>query len=430
MITTSDDTALKPTSIVGIGVGNRMRTYLHYLQSHPDRARLVAVVEPDEIRRDAVGEQYGVPADRRYATYEEFFRNPVAADAVFICTPENEHYRPTLLALRAGYHVLLEKPVARTYAECRDILEAAEQYGRMVCVCHVLRYHPCFMKVRELASSGRYGRIISIKHTENVGLDRMTHSYVRGTMNTAAGNNPLLLAKCCHDIDFLAWVAGSECVRLSSFGSLLWFRRDNAPAGSTDRCIDCPIERRCPYSAVDLYDRRRQWISNFDIPPGKTIDDAIAYELAEGRHGRCVYRCDNDVVDNQVLAMQMADGTLATLAVDAFTRRDGRLTEILLTHGEIICDGRTITVTDFTTGHSETIDMSAEADKPFHAGSDLRLVETFIRAIRENRPELIEGISVADAIRSHRICFEAERSRLTGLTVSMTDSAEPADAVN
>ncbi len=411
------DSMCVPTSIVAIGAGNRMRTYMHYVEANPGRVRLVAVVEPDEVRRKALAAKFGLPPQRQFDNYETFFRNPVEADAVFICTPEREHYAPCIAALKHGYHVLLEKPIAQTYEQCRHIADVAKETGRLVCICHVLRYHPCFRKIKELVDSGQSGKIITVTHIEDVGIERATHSYVRGSMNTEAGNNPMLLAKCCHDIDFLAWLSGQECSRLSSFGSLRWFRAENAPAGAADRCVDCAVERECPYSALDLYGRRRQWIANFDIAEGETLDDAIRRELTHGPFGRCVYRCDNDVVDNQVLTMQMADGTLMTLCMDVFTRRDGRRIDIRMSRGEIVSDGKTVELTDFATGNRILYDFTEEAAKPFHGGADLRLVESFINAIRGEGDT--QGLTtVEESLRSHLLCFEAERSRRTGKIVT------------
>lgn len=408
----------KPTSIVAIGVGNRMRTYMHYVQQHPERAKLVAVVEPDAIRRNAMADQFGIPEENRFENYIEFFKNPVKADAVFICTPERDHFHPCIEALRLGYHVMLEKPVAQTYEQCRTIYEESIKADRIVCVCHVLRYHPCFIKIKELVSSGRYGKIISITHTEDVGLDRMTHSYVRGAMNTEAGNNPMLLAKCCHDIDFLIWIAGSSCRKLSSFGSRMWFRSENAPANSAKRCIECPIEKECPYSAVDLYWRRRQWINNFNVAEGQTIEEVIQHQLAEGDYGRCVYHCDNDVVDNQVLTMQMTDGALITLCMDIFTQRDRRSTDIKMTHGEIVSDGKKIFVTDFAKRQCDIIDFTEISKQPFHSGADLKLVENFLNAVR-HEGDTLAGTTIAESLKSHLLCFEAERSRHSGETINI-----------
>ena len=196
-MTDNIDSSCGPTSIVAIGVGNRMRTYMNYVANNPRLARLVAVVEPDDIRRNAMADKFGVPEEYRFNDYNDYFNSKVRADVAFICTPEREHYEPCMKALETGHHVLLEKPIAQSYEQCLRIHEAAEKAGKIVYVCHILRYHPVFLKIKEIVSSGRFGRLISINHTENVGIERTTHSYVRGSMNTEAGNNPMLLAKCC-----------------------------------------------------------------------------------------------------------------------------------------------------------------------------------------------------------------------------------------
>lgn len=414
-MTDNIDSSCGPTSIVAIGVGNRMRTYMNYVANNPRLARLVAVVEPDDIRRNAMADKFGVPEEYRFNDYNDYFNSKVRADVAFICTPEREHYEPCMKALETGHHVLLEKPIAQSYEQCLRIHEAAEKAGKIVYVCHILRYHPVFLKIKEIVSSGRFGRLISINHTENVGIERTTHSYVRGSMNTEAGNNPMLLAKCCHDIDFLLWIAGSECRRLSSFGSRIWFRKENAPEGSAERCVNCSIERNCPYSAVDLYWRRRQWINNFDVAAGTTIEHVITRELESGRFGRCVFHCDNDLVDNQVLTMQMGDGALITLCMDAFTLRDGRLTDIKMTGGEIVSDGIRITVVDFATRKSEVYDFTETCKKPFHAGADHLLVESFLKAVHGVAQS--SSSSISDSLPSHKVCFEAERSRKSCKTI-------------
>lgn len=409
------DMSAKPTSIVAIGVGNRMRKYLTYVEQHPERVRLVAVVEPDQIRRKAVACKFGIPDECCFETCDDFFASEVEVEAAFICTPENNHFQPCMQALDRGCHVLLEKPAAQLPDQLNAICEKARQVGKEVCVCHVLRYHPCFIKVKELVDSGKYGRIVSITHTEDVGLDRMCHSYVRGPMNSEKGNNPMLLAKCCHDIDFLLWLSEAQCVSVSSFGSRLWFRSENAPEGSANRCVKCDLEKKCPYSAIDLYWRRREWISNFDVPEGQTLDDVLRKELKEGDFGRCVYHCDNDVVDNQVVTMLMDDSSLITLHMDIFTQRDGRTTDIKMTGGEIFSDGKHVRATHFASRECSTFDYSALSSQPFHGGADLRLVEQFLNTVR-GEGKAKASTTIEEAIKVHRICSEAEECRRRGVT--------------
>ena len=405
----------KPVSIVAIGAGNRTSKYLEYVKQHPDRVRLVGVVELNDIRRQSVAERFGLEPSQCYADYHDFFRNPVQADAVMICTPENRHFEPAMLAIEAGCHVLLEKPIAQTLEECQAIGEAARKKGVLVSVCHVLRYHPYFMKVKELVDSGELGHIISINHRTSVGVDRAAHGFVRGIWRSERLSNPMLMSKCCHDIDFLLWLTKTPCRKLTSFGSLRWFKAKNAPEGSAERCIDCGVESHCPFSAVDLYQVRRDWIANFDVPEGKTIDDVIEDQLREGLYGRCVYHCDNDVVDHQIVSMEMESEVTINFSMDIFTLKDCRETHISLTEGEIDGDENRLRVRRFRGAEETVYDFSGLAHQPFHAGADLAIIADFISAIRTGRRDLVTSID--RSVESHRICFEAERSRKEQRTI-------------
>ena len=399
----------RPVSIVAIGAGNRTNKYLEYVRRNPDKARLIGVVELNDLRRQKVADEFGLDASCCYTDYRDFFRSPLKADAVMICTPENKHFEPAMLAIEAGYHVLLEKPIAQTLEECLAIGEAAHRKNVIVSVCHVLRYHPYFIKLKELACSGELGNIISINHCTSVGVDRATHSFVRGLWSREADTNPMLISKCCHDIDFLLWLTKTRCRKITSFGSLRWFRSKNAPEGSAERCIDCKVEAQCPFSAVDLYRVRRDWISNFDIPQGKTIDQVIEDELREGKYGRCIYHCDNDVVDHQIVSMEMDSEVTINFSMDLFTLKDHRKTHICLTEGEIDGNETLLRVRRFRGGAETVYDFSNLSHQPFHAGADLDIVADFIDAIHSEEKYLRTSIDLS--VESHRICFEAERSR-------------------
>ena len=405
----------KQVSIVAIGAGNRTNKYLEYVKQHPDKAKLVGVVELNEIRRNKIVEKFSLEPSACFTDYHDFFRSSLKVDAVMICTPENMHYEPCMMAIEAGYHVLLEKPIAQTPEECIAIGEAARRKNVIVTVCHVLRYHPYFMKLKELACSGELGNIISINHRTAVGVDRAAHSFVRGPWRKESETNPMLISKCCHDIDFLLWLTKTRCRKLTSFGSLRWFKSTNAPEGSAHRCIDCQVESQCPFSAVDLYRIRRDWIANFDVPQGKNIDEVIEEELKHGLYGRCIYHCDNDVVDHQIVSMEMESEVTINFSMDIFTLEDHRATQICLTEGEIEGDETQIKVRRFRGGEETIYDFSDIKHKPFHAGADLDLMNDFIEAIQTEGKYLRTSIDLS--VESHRICFEAERSRKEKRTI-------------
>lgn len=407
-----------PIRLAVIGAGNRANKYLRYCEEHPERLQLTALSEINVLRREACAARFGLSPEACFEDYRTMLDRCHDIDMVLVTTPDNLHFDPVMRAIAARHHVLIEKPIAQTPEEGLRIREAARREGVRVGVCHVLRFHPYFQKIKELVAEGRYGEVISINHSISVGMDRSTHSFVRGIFSDSDTSNPMLISKCCHDVDFLLWVADRKCLRVASFGSLKWFRAENAPAQSTERCITCPLEEQCPYSARDLYQRRRDWISNFDIPAGGSIDDAIRHELVEGPYGRCVFRCRNNVVDHQCVILDMEHGASITLTMDMFTTDDLRRTTIHLSHGEIYGDERRIVARDFK-GREQVFDFSAELDRPYHAGADLRLIGDFTEAILCGDHPLT--VSADDLWESFLVCHAAEQSRLRGQVIRIDD---------
>lgn len=398
-----------------IGAGNRAGAYVEYAILHPGEMEVVAVVEPNEVRRNQCALRCGIPAGNCFAEWKDFLKQEKIADAVFICTPDNMHYQPAIMALERGYDILLEKPIAQSWEECREIVGRAKELNRIVGVCHVLRYNPYFMKFKEIVAGGTLGELISVNHVEAVGIERMTHAFVRGLWRKESETNPMILSKACHDLDLLVWLTGSACRKVCSYGSLKWFKRSNAPAGSTARCTDgCAVERECPYSAIDLYFRRKRWLRHFDLPEEADADAVIMQELRTGPYGRCVYRCDNDVVDHQVVSMLMESGVTVNLSMDAFTKESGRKTHFMFSQGEVFGDEQTLTVRHFlAAAGDEVFDFSSNAGEcNFHGGADLNIVGDFIAAVATGDASLLPT-NIDSSLESHRIAFEIEKKRLS-----------------
>ena len=393
-----------------MGAGNRMHVYARL---HPQEMRVVAVVEPNRVRREQFAERCGVPSENCFESWEIFLQREKMADAVFICTPDDMHYRPAMLALERGYDVLLEKPVAQTYQQCLDIVRQARELNRVAGVCHVLRYHPYFKKFREVVADKTLGELITVNHIESVGIERMTHSFVRGLWRKESETNPMILSKACHDLDLLVWLTGRKCLRVSSYGSLKWFRAEHAPVGSALRCTDgCAVERECPYSAVELYYRRKRWLRHFDIPEGGKEDEIIWEELKTGPYGRCVYHCDNDVVDHQVVSMLLEDEVTVNFSMDAFTRDSGRRTHFMFSQGEVFGDERMLTVRHFHPDREDEVYDFSEfyGECNYHGGADLEMVRDFLSAVRTRQPETLLT-RIDSSLESHRIAFEIEKER-------------------
>lgn len=403
----------RKVTVVAIGAGNRMNAYAEYAVLYPEEMSIAAVVEPNQIRRQHLADKFEIRAENCFDSWQEFLQGKKMADAVFICTPDNMHYEPAMLALERGYDVLLEKPIAQSLQECNDIVLLARKLHRIVGVCHVLRYNPYFMKFREVVADRSLGELISVNHIEAVGVERMTHAFVRGLWRKESETNPMILSKACHDLDLLVWLTGRNCKSVSSYGSLKWFRTENAPEGSTLRCTDgCSVERECPYSALDLYYRRRRWWRHFDIPESADEEQIIMRELQTGMYGRCVYHCDNDVVDHQVVSMLMEDDVTVNFSMDAFTRDSGRKTHLMFSRGEVFGDEQTLTVRHFHPSKADEIyDFSyCSGECNYHGGADLNIIGDFIRAVRECQGNTLLT-NIESSLESHRIAFEIERMR-------------------
>lgn len=414
----------KPITAITLGAGSRGNVYGNYGANYPKELDIVGVAEPIVIRNERYSKLHNIPEEHRFTTWEHVFERPKFADAVIITTPDNLHYGPCMKALEMGYDVLLEKPIAPTEQECRDILDLARKTGRIVAVCHVLRYAPYFVKLREMVQSGIIGDLISIQHFEPIEYEHMAHSYVRGNWHDSKKTTPIILAKSCHDLDILRWIVGTPCKHISAFGNLKWFKSENAPQGSTDRCTDgCAVESSCAYSALKIYHRDRHRTYVFDLPEDSSKHgDFILEQLKTTNYGRCVYKMDNDQPDHYVTSMEFEDGVTANFSMEAFTSYHGRRTRIMGSQGDIVGDMDKFVHSDFLTGKQTTWDISVEDVEHYknsgHGGGDWRLVSDWIQAVKKQDASLLTS-TIDASVESHIMGFKAEESRKTKQTVAI-----------
>ena len=411
----------KPVTVMIIGAGGRGRTYARYAEKFPQSMKVVGVADLNPNRRKAMAKKHNIPAENQFSHFNDALSKAKLADAVVIATPDNLHYEPCMKALELGYDVLLEKPVAPTERECRAILKQAHKYNRIVAVCHVLRYAPYFVALKQVLESGAIGDIVSVQHMEPIQYAHMAHSYVRGNWPLADKTTPIILAKSCHDLDIMRWLIDKPCESIAAEGSLYLFRPENAPKGATERCTDgCPHEAECPYSAIDIYERRKRHLGVFDLP---RKDPALIREkLKTTNYGRCVFRCNNDQCDHYVAILKFKDGVTASFTMDAFTPWGGRRTRIMGTKGFIEGDMTTFTFYDFRTGHKSVWDQKvsevAEYKGSGHGGGDHLLVRDFVRAVSAQDEKLLSS-TIDVSIESHVMGFMAEKSRKSNKKVKI-----------
>ncbi|SCG52647.1 Oxidoreductase family, C-terminal alpha/beta domain [Micromonospora echinaurantiaca] len=419
-------------SLAIVGAGNRGSTYAGYALRSPDRARVVAVADPRDAHRSVLADAHRVPKADRYDSWQALAAQPRLADAIVLATPDREHAEPAARFAELGYHVLLEKPIAPTEAECTAVTEAADRTGVLLAVCHVLRYTRYTDAVKRYVETGALGRIVGVEHLEPVGWWHFAHSYVRGNWRRAETSSSSLLAKCCHDLDWLRYVVDDLPTRVSSVGGLHHFHPGNRPAGAAARCLDCPVESRCPYSAARFYrdcladPQRHEW--PLSVVTRDLTEAGVTAALRESPYGCCVYAGGNDVADHQSVTVSFAGGATATLTMSAFTPAGHRRTRIMGTHGYLEGDGEQVSVTDFVTGATVTTDTrggGADAGSG-HGGGDMRLMAAFVEAVATGDRSAVRS-GPRESLDSHRMAFAAERSRLAG--GAPVDLTEPVSLV-
>ncbi len=409
-----------------VGAGARGSGYADWTLANPALAHLVAVADPRQTLRDRIGERHDLPGNVRFADWRDLLAavtaGELALDGVLICTQDRDHHDPAVAFARAGIDILLEKPISPTERECRDVIEAVEASGVAFAVAHVLRYTPYTQALKAAVQSGRLGRVTSIEHLEPVGYWHFAHSYVRGNWRRVEDSSSLLMAKSSHDIDWMRYVVGQPFARVSSFGSLTYFTPASAPPGAGRRCTDCAIEPDCAFSALKIYLPRVGEFPASVVTTDQT-PEGVARAIETGPYGRCVYHCDNDVPDHQVVSMEFADGTTGTFTLAGLSVRDGRRTRIFGSDAVLVGDSETYTITDYGSGEVHTFEPYLGLDMAGHGGGDAALMRSFVTAIATGEADVIAS-GPRETLESHLAVFAAERARLAG-TVEPVEHVTP-----
>jgi predicted dehydrogenase len=466
----------KTITAILIGAGNRgMDTYGTFALKYPGKLKFVAVAEPIRYRREKFAQIHEIPSNRSYNTWEDMLSENKIADVAFICTQDQMHVEPTLEALDKGYNVLLEKPMAHTLEGCIKIFKKVEETSRILGVCHVLRYTNFFSTIKDTIQKGLLGDIVNISHRENVSWYHMAHSFVRGNWRNVKSSSPMILAKCCHDLDLLYWMVGAKTKKISSFGGLKHFASMNAPKNSPDYCVEgCPIESSCLYYAPRIYinivpiiqvleksnqigfkilanlrkkhiklltmlskpikllHRLRYWREWPVEPlysglPEESIEDYSDETkmkiLKTSPYGRCVYKCDNDVVDHQVVNIEFENNVTANLIMHGFSEREGRTLRIDGTkatlYGQFSDSGQEILLFDHFSGTEKVIfTQKLSIGSSGHGGGDFALVDAFLETLL-NKSKSQPLTNAYETLESHLMAFAANESRLQAKVIDM-----------
>lgn len=417
-----------PLKAIIVGAGHRAVLYASYAQQYPEALKIVSVADPISLRRQQVAALYNIPDEHCFPSAEALASVPKFADVVINGTMDHQHVATAIPLLRAGYDMLLEKPFATNEEEMWQLVDVVQQNRNKVMICHVLRFAPFYAAIRQQVRDGVIGDILNIQTVEHVSYHHMGVGFIRGKWSRKSEcHSSMLMAKCCHDLDLIAWMkSGIAPQRVASFGSNMQFRPENAPEGAGTRClVDCPIEPDCLYSARKHYiDHPERWkfyvwdcLEHIETP---TLEQKIESLKTDNVYGLCAWKTGMDVVDHQSVVIEFEDGATATHNMVGGSAKPSRSIHLLGTKGEIqgvFEDSRfVIRAIDPRPGHEyrETVvDLRIDGDKHGafggHGGGDMRLVDDFVRVVRGEKPSL-STTNLTDSVAGHLIGFCADRA--------------------
>ncbi|ORY27922.1 hypothetical protein BCR39DRAFT_536807 [Naematelia encephala] len=436
-MTRNDDHVVSngPMKAIIVGAGMRGRVYSNYALQYPELIKVVAVADPSRFRRRTMAKTHGIQEDMMFERWEDTMTLGKVADAVIIGLQDALHAAAVAAFSRRGYHILCEKPMATTVADCvamtRDV-NSEPMKGKVFAIGHVMRYSPYNEAIRKVIDSGALGDIVDVQHTEPVGNQHFAHSFVRGSWGNEKQSTFALMSKCCHDLDIVSfYMSGRTPTRVHSFGSLFLFDQARKPkqAGTATRCFDCQYESQCTWSAKKIYLEKPDgdldhWMVSAVVDAEVMDIETVADALRTSQYGQCVYEAGNDVVDHQTVTLEYEGGATASIVMSAFSEAEcQRSTRIAGTKGELIGDMESFTVFDFLTREKTVYKPQALDDS--HGGGDAGLSRAFFEAVAKG-DQTVLGVTSQDVLHSHLIVFAAEQSRKTGSTVDFRDFKQQA----
>lgn len=425
----------RPITAIIVGAGHRSFVYSELAKTNPEMLKIVGVADPNPIRRKKAMDYFGFKEDMCFENAEELEKKGKLADTVINGTMDEQHLETAVPLLNAGYDMLLEKPFAPNEEEMRQIVNCAKKNNSKVMICHVLRYTPFYYAIKERIVNGEIGDIINIQTTEHVSYHHLSTSYIRGKWaNSDKCHTSMLLAKCCHDLDIIMWMMSeTKPKQISSFGGKFQFKPENAPKEAGTICMkDCPLVDTCVYSTKRLYiDHPDRWAFYvWDALEGKkniSIEDKIALMKSDNPYARCIYKCDNNVVDHQSVLINFESGATGTHNMVGGSAEPRREIHIIGTKGEIFGNFEeskftVLKIDPSPDAHNEECDVE-EVDLRVtgdmvgayggHGGGDERLAADFVKFIRGEKPSLA-CTSIFDSVAGHLSVYLADKSRENG----------------
>ena len=394
-------------TIATVGCGNRARVYASLMAERPDQFQIVAAADRMPERIEYIRQLSRIENFKTFDSDRALLSQDKLADVVLIATQDADHLRAVIWAVARGYDIMLEKPICNHPEGILEVQRLASEANVRVVVCHVLRYTSFYRKIKEIVASGRLGQIITMNASEGIEAWHFAHSYVRGLWAVMEESTPTIVAKCSHDMDLLHWILGKRCLQIASFGSLSFFRKDNAN-----------LEMEYP-----MFDARRYLISPKRFWLDQVIDDLSSDPdqrrewLSKSQWNRSVFHGQNTAVDHQVLSMLFEDEVTATFTMSAFD--EGRNYEIHGTKASLRAGdfykehvGADIVIKDHDSGDVSRLSVTDQNSHPkfgdYHMGGDVGFIKDLYHEFTTSGESLT---SLDSSVHSHMMAFAAEEAR-------------------
>ncbi len=410
---------MKKFKVAIIGCGNRGFTFAQLLDAKKDKFEFAALCDTAQGQIDKIHNLTGIKDTDDFTEPEEFFKEK-RADLLIIATPDRDHVPMSVKALELGYDLFLEKPISDSREELKLLLETQKKTGGQIIVCHELRYGGGYRKVRELIDSGTIGKLRVIDASERPFYWHWAQAYVRGYMAYLETCHPVILAKCSHDLDLLYYYAGSECDTVSSVGDLQFFIPENAPDGAADRCLECKYVNECVYSAKKIYvdmwhemgEPEFRWPFYKVSIDGPHTEEKLMKALETTEYARCVFKCNTEQVDHQMVQMTFKNGVKASLKM-IYSPNSGRRMTFYGTMGEIVLEDRDDEIKVMPFGKEEyTIKIGSLVDNSQgHGGGDEIIMDELYEMLSKKGSS---STDISASIEAHLMGIAAEESRKQG----------------
>ncbi len=345
--------------IAVIGAGNRGASLTQSaLQSSAGRFKVKAVVEPDQDAARAYCDKFEWRDAVVFDRFEQLQAAGLDLDGAIIANPPHVHAEPACALLEAGVPIYLEKPMAADLAGARRIMASARKSGTRNQAGFNLRYAPFFMKIQETVATGRVGQVLSVEWKEILDCHHWATYCWHPSYDRSEIIGSWLMEKCCHDLDQLAWIIGSRCVRVGSFGSRSYFKpREDVP----DHCTDnCPIEPQCKFSAYRFYPELKE--ADCPLPKWRS---------------RCVFNNDSNHVDHQSSILEYENGATAAFSLMSLGPTNNRQCRICGSDATLVADLETEQIRLHPYHQEEVVLDQSDVAGDGHGGSDTQIIVAF-----------------------------------------------------